>query len=140
MSVFNIEQSRSPISERATAMLPYVGSEDLRQIILSFQYNVNFWYPTMSYAKINDLRLVVTEGNMGNNTPSCLALMLLALGCASQSMEKMYGGDEPSPMEMDYQRSRRSMAEMCFDGVLKKIHIAHMEMSTAATQALFFVA
>lgn len=140
MSVFNIEQSRSPVPERPTAMFPYVGGDDLGQIILSFQYNVNFWYPTMSYAKINDLRLKVTEGNVGNDTPSCLALMVLALGCASQSVEKMYSGDEPSPTEMDYQRSRRAMAEMYFDGVLKKIHIAHMEMSTAATQALFFVA
>ena len=121
-------------------MFPYVGSEDLGQIILSFLYNVNFWYPTMSYAKINDLRQIVTEGNVGNNTVSCLALMVLALGCASQSVEKMYDGDEPSPVEVDYQRSRRSMAEMYFDGVLKKIHTAHLEMSTAATQALFFVA
>lgn len=140
VSVFNIEQSRSPVSERPTSMFPYVGSEDLRQIILSFQYNINFWYPTMSFAKINDLRLIVSEGNISNDTPSCLALMVLALGCASQSVEKMYDGDELDPMDIDYQRSRRSMAEMYFDGVLKKIHIAHMEMSTAATQALFFVA
>jgi hypothetical protein len=138
--VFNIEQSRSPVSERPTSMFPYVGSEDLRQIILSFQYNINFWYPTMSYAKINDLRLIVAEGNVGYDTPSCLALLVLALGCASQSVEKMYDGDELNRMDTDYPRSRRSMAEMYFDGVLKKVHVAHMEMSTAATQALFFVA
>lgn len=140
VSVFNIEQSRLPVSERPTSMFPYVGSEDLRQIVFSFQYNINFWYPTMSYARINDLRLIVTDGNISNATTSCLALMVLALGCASQSVEKMYDGDELSQSEMDYQRSRRSMAEMYFDGVLKKIHIAHMEMSTVATQALFFVA
>jgi hypothetical protein len=140
VSVFNIEQSRSPVSQKPTAMFPYVGSDDLRHIILSFQYNVNFWYPTMSYAKINELRQIVTEGNVGNDTPSCLALMVLALGCASQSVEKMYDGNDLNDMDMDYQRSRRSMAEMYFDGVLKKIHVAHMEMSTAATQALFFVA
>ena len=140
VSVFNIEQSRSPVSERATSMFPYVGSEDLRDVILSFQYNVNFWYPTMSHAKIIDLRLIITEGNIGNDTLSCVALMVLALGCASQSVEKMYDGDDLDSMDVDYQKSRRSMSEMYFDGVLKKIHIAHMEMSTAATQLLFYVA
>jgi hypothetical protein len=140
VSVFNIEQCRSPILGRPTSMFPYVGSEDLTQIILSFQYNVNFWYPTVSYAKTNDLRLIVTEGNVSNDTPSCLALMVLALGCASQSVERMYDGNKLNSIDMGYQKSRRSMAEMYFDGVLKKIHVAHMEMSTAATQSLFHVA
>ena len=140
ISIFDLEQARTPISEKPTALLPYLSSDDLGYIIHSFQHNINFWYPTMSRNNIHDLRSIMARGDLSNSSTSCLAFLMLALGCASQSVEKMYSADDSDQSGVEFQRSRSTMAEMYFDGVLKRLHVAHLEMSSVATQCLFFVA
>lgn len=120
-------------------MYPYMSPDDLNNIIESFKRNVNFWYPTMSIAKIHELGLMVRRGDVGNSTASTLALLVLSLGCASQHIETYYSTEFPSEGESQDERSRKSMADTYFDGVLKNIHVAHMEVSSAATQCLFLV-
>jgi hypothetical protein len=116
-----------------------MGPYDLNGIAESFKRNVNFWYPTMSIAEIHELSLRVSHGDFGNSTTSTLALLVLALGCASQHIETFYSTELSSETEIHGNRSRKSMADMYFDGVLKNIHVAHMEISSAATQCLFLV-
>lgn len=121
-------------------MYPYVSRVDIEHIIQAFQHNVNFWYPTMSVAKIEASEARIIAGELDNSTASCLALLMMALGCASQSVSGLAVGTEPTKEEVEYQRSRRALADMYMDGVLKKLHIAHMEVSADATQCLFFTA
>lgn len=118
-------------------MYPYMSSDDMSSITESFKRNVNFWYPTMSNAKIRALEIMVAHGELGSSTTSTLALLTLALGCASQYIETYYCTELSNDMGLQDDRSRISMANMYFDGVLKNIHIAHMEMTSAATQCLF---
>ena len=139
MPSFTLEQSRILVPDRGTTMYPYMGPDDLNDIIESFKRNVNFWYPTMSIAKIHGLGLMVRHGDVGNSTTSTLALLVLSLGCASQYVETYYSTEFPRDGESQDDRSLKSMADIYFDGVLKNIHVAHMEVSSAATQCLFLV-
>lgn len=140
IATFVLEQSREPISERANTVYPYTSADDLSSIILSFQYNVNFWYPTMPTRMVHELSIRISNGDMDSSTNSTLAFLILALGCASQYIETFYSRDQLIHTETQYHMSRKSMADMYFDGVLKSIHVAHMEMSPAAAQCLFLVA
>lgn len=137
-SIFGLEQSRPPIAERTTARIPYVNGPDLNNIIDAFQHSVNFWYPTMSMQKMNHLRLRIVEGYEDNTTTACLAFLTMALGCASQSVIKTF--DAHDPEAINEQQSNKAMADMYFDGALKRIHVAQMEISSTANQCLLFVA
>jgi hypothetical protein len=136
---FILEQSRALVSERGVAIYPFIGPGDLNSIAQSFKRNVNFWYPTMSIAKIHELGLRISRGDVSNSTISTLALLVSALGCASQHVETYYSTEFSSEAEIHDDQSWKSLADMYFDGVLKNIHIAHMEMTSTATQCLFLV-
>lgn len=140
VSIFHLEQSREPILERKTAIYLCVSLEELDSIIQSFQSTVNFWYPTMSKANIEASRLLITLDEAIDSTSSCLAFLVMALGCASQSISGLFESQNPGQGTSDYRRGRRNMADMYFDGAMKKLHLAHMEVSSTATQCLIFTA
>lgn len=139
-SIFVLEQSRPPLTDRPSIVTPYLGVEEVRQIIQSFQSSVNFFYPTMSKLKLESLQILISTGNLDSSVESCLALLIMALGCASQSVRLLFDAYETSKETLDYRQSRRALAEMYFDGVLKRLHVAHLELTTEATQCLFFTA
>lgn len=120
-------------------MYPFIGSDDFNSIAQSFKRNVNFWYPTMSIANIHELDLRVSHEDSGSGTTSILSLLVSALGCASQHIETYYLANFSSENETYCDKSWKSMADMYFDRVLKNIHVAHIEMTPAATQCLFLV-
>jgi len=140
VSIFTLEQSRAPVHMRQSTMIPYVNSADIDKIVISFEHTVNFWYPTVSQAKLKATRSQMSSGQIDDNSSSCLSFLIMALGCASQSTAGMSQGVNFSNEELDYRASRKSMADMYFDGLLKKLHIVHMEMSATAVQCLFLVA
>jgi len=121
-------------------MIPYVSSVDIEHIISSFEHTVNFWYPTVSQMKLKEARALVSSGKIDDSTSSCLAFLIMALGCASQVVSGLVPEVKLSKEEMDYRASRKSLADMYMDGVLKSLHLVHMEMSAAAVQCLFLVA
>ncbi|KAH6700568.1 hypothetical protein BKA61DRAFT_636606 [Leptodontidium sp. MPI-SDFR-AT-0119] len=138
--IFNLEQSRPPLSTRPSEVTPYLGVEEVRQIIQSFQSSVNFFYPTMAKEKLGAIQNRIISGVLDQSVESCLALLVMALGCASQSVSLLFNNPSLSQGDRVYQQSRRSLAEMFFDGVLKRLHVAHLEVSQEATQCLFFIA
>jgi hypothetical protein len=139
-SIFSLEQSRSALTDRNSAITPYLGNEEVRQIIQAFQSSVNFFYPTMSKLKLESLQRLISAGNLDNNVDSCLAMLIMALGCASQSVRLLFDTYQMNDAISDYRQSRRALAEMYFDRVLKILHLAHLELTTEATQCLFFTA
>ena len=94
----------------------------------------------MSRAKLKAVQSVLSASNIDDSTASCLATLIMALGCASQATSGLTTKDDLTDEEKSHRASRRAMADMYMDQVLKKLHLAHMEMSTTATQCLFFVA
>jgi hypothetical protein len=139
-SIFHLEHLRLPIPEKPAIMYPYVSNDVVGCIIDAFQRNINFWYPTMSEDKRIDLEAKIVAGNLDQSCHSCLALLLMALGCACDSIATVFIGDEVDLEDSDYQRQRRAMGEMYFDGAMKRLHFAHVEICVEAAQCLLFVA
>jgi len=141
-SIFQLEQSRPPIRTRASAMYPYVTSEDVDGILDSFSHAVNFWYPTMAQDQLERMRLIVNEGAFHEEGPNtCLALLTMALGCASQVIAGLTAGTTLLTDEEKKRRAgRRAMGDMYFDSALKKLYVAHTDVSSTATHCLFFAA
>jgi hypothetical protein len=140
VSVFILEQSRAPILMKPSIMIPYVSSADIEHIISSFEHTINFWYPTVSQMKLKEARALVSSGKVDDSTSSCLAFLIMALGCASQVTSGLVPEMNLSKEDMDYRTSRKSLADMYMDGVLKSLHLVHMEMSATSVQCLFLAA
>jgi hypothetical protein len=121
-------------------MLPYLTSTEIEQIIYSFEHNVNSWYPTVSQTKLKMARSLIAAGKLDDSTTSCFVLSVMALGCTSQACSGLVAGVNLSMDEKQYRASRREMAQLYMDGLLKKLHLVHMEMSAPAVQCLFLVA
>lgn len=130
-----------PITGKLSTLNPYVVSPELDHILESFQTNVNFWYPVMSNDKRNQLRKHILLRKLEQpTTSSVLALLMIALGCASQSIVNIAVPRDLTPDEIDYYKGRKLMADACFDEVLTKLYIPHTEMSSNAVQCLFYTA
>lgn len=139
-SVFILEQSRSPITMHPSIVIPYVSASDIDQTIESFEHTINFWYPTVSLSLLKEARILVLAGRVGENTTSLIAFLIMALGCASQASSGLVDETELTKDEMDYRKSRKTLADMYMDGVLKNLHLVHMEISATAVQCLFLTA
>ncbi|KAK6592473.1 C6 zinc finger domain-containing protein [Botrytis cinerea] len=71
---------------------------------------------------------------------SVLALLMMSLGCASQSIINIAVPRDLTSDEHEYYKQRKLMADICFDEVLKRLYIPHTEMSSTAVQCLFYTA
>ncbi|TVY89078.1 hypothetical protein LAWI1_G004735 [Lachnellula willkommii] len=145
VSVFHLEQCREPIKMRASTMYPYVSAADMDHIIMSFGNSVNFWYPTMSIEKLKAVKCLISDRDREaeDSTSSCLALLVMALGCANLAIPGPAAGTSRTDLSkaaVEGRAARRAIGDMYMDTVLKKLYVVHMEISTTATQCLFFVA
>ncbi|KAF2836365.1 putative C6 transcription factor [Patellaria atrata CBS 101060] len=138
--IFQLESSRPQLPERTSFIYPYATTAEIDKILDAFQRNVNFWYPTMSLTRLMELRTRLISGGLNSNTDSCLALLVMALGCASGLVESECDYASCSNNMSDIRRPHRIMSEVYFDGAMKMIHRAFMDMTTDAAQCLFFAA
>lgn len=140
-SIFYLEQSRPPLSVAANPMYPYVDSEDITSMLEAFERNVNFWYPSMSQEQLGSIRATLQNGMPAEDTVhSCLCLLTLALGCASQAAEDMRFTTEPDAGEKDRRLRKRKLGDIYFQLALKKLHVVHLQVDSQSTQCLFFTA
>lgn len=137
--IFQLEQLRAPLVTRPSEVTPYLSGDEIRQIIQSFQSSVNFIYPTMTRDKLEAIQTRMMNSNIDYSIESCLALLVMALGCAGQCVSLLFNNPNLGPAEKAWQQSRRGLAEMFFDSVLKRLHVAHLYVSQESTQCLFFI-
>ncbi|KAK2761152.1 hypothetical protein FQN54_001673 [Arachnomyces sp. PD_36] len=138
ISFFNLEKNRPSLPERTTTgVRPYLAPADVRSIALAFQKNVNFWYPVMSHARVKQLETKVNGVNLEPGAGSCLAMLMMALGCASEAA--VHTGSEIELDEAEHTGPSKSLGGKFFDVALTMIHFAHMETSAEATQCLFYM-
>mgnify|MGYP004726301551 CR=1 FL=1 len=122
-------------------MSPYVDAEDIVAILEAFERNVNFWYPSMSQAQLVEIRAILQNGMPAEDTVhSCLCLLTLALGCASQAAEDLRFVSEPDVTEKEKRVRKRKLGDIYFQLALKKLHVAHLQVDSESTQCLFFTA
>lgn len=145
VSIFELEQSRPALEMKPpSTVYPFVPEENADVILEAFQNNVNFWYPTMSRDQLSKVRLMskclnasVTEEC---TVDSCLAHLTMALGCASQTIAGLSSGTRLTDEELKKRALWRERADLYFDHALRRLHVVHMDVSSVATQCLFFTA
>ncbi|WDK12921.1 C6 zinc finger domain-containing protein, partial [Colletotrichum graminicola] len=141
VSIFHLEQSRQAVKTRSTSMYPYVTSENIEGIIDSFEYTINFWYPTMSRNQLEQVRDLISGGIPEEDSIlACLALLTMALGCAGQVTAGLTTGKALSGEERKRRAAMKAMGDVYFDSVLKKLHVVHTNVGSTATHCLFFTA
>ncbi|KAK2474374.1 hypothetical protein H9L39_14334 [Fusarium oxysporum f. sp. albedinis] len=140
-SIFYLEQARPPLAVASNPMYPYVDAEDITSMLEAFERNINFWYPSMSQEQLGNLRATLQTGMPSEDTVhSCLCLLTLALGCASQAAEDLRFTAEPDAAEKDRRLRKRKLGDIYFQLALKKLHVAHLQVDSESTQCLFFTA
>ncbi|KAI3397163.1 hypothetical protein diail_11137 [Diaporthe ilicicola] len=164
VSIFELEQSRPPIKMRPSAvMYPFVTDDEMDSILDAFQNGVNWWYPTMSHHQLEKVRLTVKCFNAGvaeeHSVEACLAFLTMALGCACQATAGLASAptttaattttntattaisdDDNHDEDLKRRAQRREMGDLYFDHALRRLHVAHMDVGSTATQCLFFAA
>lgn len=140
-SIFHLERTRPQLELSPSTIFPYVTQEDIRIIISAFQHNLNFWYPTVSRNQLHSVHASMMSGDPTDNSlDSCLSLLIMALGCASQVTADL-SHDSSSPMaDPRYRASRRKIGDKYFEAALKMLHIAHLTVNSVSAQCMLFVA
>lgn len=83
----------------------------------------------------------IQNGFTGNSCKDCAALLVLALGAASEFIKLVHSSVEPRGFESrQHQSELMTMATVCFDEAMKFLGVAYMEISTIATQCVFLAA
>jgi hypothetical protein len=120
---------------------PVFTTEEAERLLTSFQLNVNFWYPTVSKTTLQILFDKMQNGFNGNSCEDCAALLVLALGAASELIKLVHSSVEPRGFESrQHQNELMTMATVCFDEAMKLLSVAYMEVSTISTQCVFLAA
>ncbi len=115
--------------------------EEAERLLTSFQKNVNFWYPIVSKATLQTLFEKARNGFAENTCEDCAALLVMALGAASELIQLVHSNEKSHGFESRQQQSElMTMASMCFDEAMKLLNIAYMEVSTISTQCVFLAA
>ncbi|KAL3463527.1 hypothetical protein BJX64DRAFT_116427 [Aspergillus heterothallicus] len=139
-SVFHLESVRPALKHQWAGAAPYVSKSEVETILRSFDHNVNFWYPTLSRATRTEVELQVLSNALDQGISSCLALLVMALGCASQLIHSTSSATNQETTDSEERHRWRLMSALYFDLAFRKIHLAQAECSTEAVQCLFFTA
>lgn len=139
--IFHLEQSRHALVVASSPIYPYVTQEDVASILDSFQQNVNFWYPTLSQSQIKRISQSLSAGAPTDDSiDSCLAMLVMALGCASQVTSRLNTETPLTSEDRRNRQSRRTIGDIFFEGALKRLHVANLVVNSTSAQCLFFVA
>ncbi|KAF8855543.1 hypothetical protein BDZ45DRAFT_626148 [Acephala macrosclerotiorum] len=139
--IFLLESKCPPIPIQPRSIRPVFTTDEAERLLTAFQQNVNFWYPTVSKATLQTLFEKVRNGFVENTCEDCAALLVMALGAASELIHVVYSQTESRGFESRQQQSElMAMASVCFDEAMKLLTVAYMEISTIATQCIFLAA
>jgi hypothetical protein len=116
-----------------------MGQEELDCLLDSFERNVNFWYPTLSRTTRTEVEVRVLSNSLEEDVDSCLALLVMALGCASE-LVRCATMDRPDTLDAEKRRRWQLLSGLYFNIAFKKIYLAQAESCTEAVQCLFYTA
>jgi hypothetical protein len=117
-----------------------MSKSEIDSILQSFEHHVNFWYPTLSRAAKAEVELQVLSHGLDEGINSCLALLVMALGCASELIHCVTTDSLADSAALENQHRWQLMSGLYFDLAFKQIHLAQAECTTEAVQCLFFTA
>lgn len=142
--IFHLERSRPSLNTNRYDWNQHLSTTDTEDILRSFEESVNFWYPTMSRQQMMNIYESVSYSSrlasQNDSVEVCLALLTLALGLAGQVTR---GLTVMRPLTTDEKKKRegkKAFADALFETALKRLHVVHTSVSSAATHCLFFIA
>ncbi|KAK9428595.1 hypothetical protein V1505DRAFT_387798 [Lipomyces doorenjongii] len=80
----------------------------------------------------------ISSGIFDESTETCIALLVIALGCAGDLICSFVENENSDCDDVDSRSQRRTTSELYFDIAFKKIRLAQAECSVEAVQCLFF--
>ena len=139
-SIFNLENSRTPLVSMRRPSPPYVSEEDTDRILYAFQSTVNFSYPVISLEDLSRCRSRAVSGDLADDSlDSCLALLVMALGCAAELISELLPRENDISFTLTH-HPMRQLSKLYFEAAIKPIHNAYTEISTASAQCLMLAA
>ncbi|KAJ5112150.1 hypothetical protein N7532_000195 [Penicillium argentinense] len=137
-SVFHLENKRYPFMPQSPMSQPYCTKREVERVIRCFERGINFWYPTMTRSKTRELEAHIIHGNFQETTESCLALLIMALGCASALVQSVATKEIHDGNIEEFQNEQRILGTLFFDCAFKRISLVQAEFTAEAVQCLFF--
>ncbi|PPJ52282.1 hypothetical protein CBER1_09561 [Cercospora berteroae] len=137
--IFTIEQQRRRYPSRPAQPPPSLKPNEVSAAVQAFQATINFSYPTVTTNQLADVEHRVLEREIDDSIETRLALIVMALGCASQVVDGLANTGSTFSEDSQVQRSQ-VLAHTYFELYLQGLSGVHLEVSTTATQCLFFTA
>lgn len=138
--VFQLEQSRQPFRHKMRMSYPRLPGEDVASVVNAFSRTINFAFPVTSVDQIARCSLSIADATVmqDDNTDACLSLLLVALGCASQTASRLLKPDFTVEDQV-WCASRRTLGDHFFDLAMMRLPSAHTDTTGTAVHCLFFV-
>ncbi|KAF2217680.1 hypothetical protein CERZMDRAFT_92335 [Cercospora zeae-maydis SCOH1-5] len=138
--IFTIEQQRRRYpSHKPAQPPPTLKPHEVSAAVRAFQATINFSYPTVTTRQLADVEHRVLGRQSDDSVETSLALLVMALGCASQVVDGLANTGSTFSEDSQVQRSQ-VLAHTYFELYLQGLSGVHLEVSTTATQCLFFTA
>ncbi|KAG9236460.1 putative C6 transcription factor [Amylocarpus encephaloides] len=140
--IFLLESKRQSLPfQGCFTRSPSFTREETSRLLASYQATMNFCYPVLCKATLDTVFDRVQSGFSNNSCEDCLALLVLALGAASELVKYTSSEDDYRSFDSrQQQRELSTMATVCFDEALKLLSVAYMEVSTISAQCVFLSA
>lgn len=129
-AIFWMENSRQRNIGRDST-IPFLSEDELDRLIVAFSGTINFSYPIISQAALDNLRIQYSALEMDNSTRTCLTLLVMALGCAA---ETVLAEDNRKLIRL------RFLGRIYFDAAVSRLHAAYSTISTESIQCLALTA
>jgi hypothetical protein len=97
--IFQLESNSSAIAFSPRSIRPCFTLDEAERLLASFQGNVNFWYPIVSKTTLQNLFEKVRNGFVGNTCEDCAALLVMALGAASELIHLVHSNTDNNGFE-----------------------------------------
>ncbi|KAL2841743.1 hypothetical protein BJY01DRAFT_7402 [Aspergillus pseudoustus] len=138
--IFQLEKSRQPFRHRMRISFPRLAIDDIAATLDAFYSTVNFAFPITSVDRITRCSASIADASVmqDDNTDACLSLLVIALGCASQTVSRLLN-EEFSAEDQAWCAERRALGDHFFDLALMRLPSAHTDTSGTAVHCLFFV-
>ncbi|KAJ5418114.1 uncharacterized protein N7487_001664 [Penicillium crustosum] len=129
-SFLSLEYGRPSFPSKLYGIVPSAGLSDVKNMVGVFQRTYNFWFPTISLDELESLQLRIWQENLEPSCQSCLALLVMALGCVGASVIDEEDSSESKSQQLKLQ------GESWFTAAMKMLHLAQIEMNMEACQCL----
>ncbi|CEN59359.1 hypothetical protein ASPCAL01810 [Aspergillus calidoustus] len=140
MPISQLEQSRPPFRHKMRISYPRLNRDEVTTVLDVFSQTVNFVFPTVSVDRVTRCLSSIVDASVmqDDNTDACLSLLMIALGCASQTVSRLRNTDF-TVEDKTWCASRRVLGDHFFDLAMMRVPSAHTDTTGTAVHCLFFV-